>query len=43
MALVAYAGPVRRVAALRDSMLCLPTGFHLLLVNDRNMILYLGG
>ena len=27
MVLVAY-GPVRRMAALRDSMLCLPTDFH---------------
>jgi hypothetical protein len=26
MVLVAYAGPVRPAAALRDSVLCLPTG-----------------
>jgi hypothetical protein len=32
MVLVAYAGPVRRVAALRNSMPCLPTDFHSLLV-----------
>ena len=30
---VAYAGPVRPAAALRDSVLCLPTDIHSLLVN----------
>ena len=33
MVLVAYAGPVRPAAALRDSVLCLPTDLHSLLVN----------
>ena len=33
MVLVAYAGPVRPAAALRDSVLCLPTMIHLLTVN----------
>ena len=33
MVLVAYAGPVRPAAALRDSVLCLPTDIHSLLVN----------
>ena len=28
MVLVAYAGPVRPAAALRDSVLCLPTDTH---------------
>ena len=28
MVLVAYAGPVRPAAALRDSVLCLPTDIH---------------
>jgi hypothetical protein len=31
--LVAYAGPVRPAAALRDSVLCLPTDIYSLLVN----------
>ena len=31
--LVAYAGPVRPAAARRDSVLCLPTDIHSLLVN----------
>ena len=31
--LVAYAGPVRPAAALRDSVLCLPTDIHSLFVN----------
>ena len=34
MVLVAYAGPVRPAAALRDSVLCLPTDIHSLLVNN---------
>ena len=33
MVLVAYAGPVRPAAALRDSVLCLPTDIHSLFVN----------
>ena len=33
MVLVAYAGPVRPAAALRDSVLCLPTDIHSLPVN----------
>ena len=33
MVLVAYAGPVRQAAARRDSVLCLPTDIHSLLVN----------
>ena len=33
MVLVAYAGSVRPAAALRDSVLCLPTDIHSLLVN----------
>ena len=33
MVLVAYAGPVRQAAALRDSVLCLPTDIHSLFVN----------
>ena len=33
MFLVAYAGPVRQAAPLRDSVLCLPTDIHSLLVN----------
>ena len=33
MVLVAYAGPVRPAAALRDSVLGLPTDIHSLLVN----------
>ena len=33
MALIAYAGPVRTAAALRDSVLCQPTDIHSLLVN----------
>ena len=33
MVLVACARPVRREAALRDSVLCLPTDIHSLLVN----------
>ena len=33
MVLVAYAGPVRPAAAPRDSVLCLPTDIHSLLVN----------
>ena len=33
MVLVAYAGPVRPAAALRDSVLCLPTNIHSLFVN----------
>ena len=32
MVLVAYAGPVRPAAALRDSVLCLPSDFTSLLV-----------
>ena len=32
MLLVACAGPVRPAAALRDSVLCLPTDIHSLLV-----------
>ena len=32
MVLVAYAGPVRPAAALRDSVLCLPTDIHSLLL-----------
>ena len=32
MVLVAYAGPVRPAAALRDSVLCLPTDIHSSLV-----------
>ena len=31
--LVAYAGPVRPAAALRNSVLCLPTDIHSLFVN----------
>ena len=34
MVLVAYAGPVRPAAALRNSVLCLPTDIHSLLVNN---------
>ena len=34
MVLVAYAGPVRPAAALRDSVLCLPTDIHSLFVNN---------
>ena len=33
MVLVAYAGPVRPAAALRESVLCLPTDIHSLFVN----------
>ena len=33
MVLVAYAGPVRTLVALRDNVLCLPTDIHSLLVN----------
>ena len=33
MVLAAYAGPVRPAAALRDSVLCLPTDIHSLFVN----------
>ena len=33
MVLVAYAGPVRPAAALRDSVLCLPTDIHSVFVN----------
>ena len=33
MVLVAYAGPARPAAALPDSVLCLPTDIHSLLVN----------
>ena len=33
MVLVAYAGPVRPAAALRASVLCLPTDIHSLFVN----------
>ena len=33
MVLVAYAGPVRPAAALRDSVLCLPTDIRSLIVN----------
>ena len=33
MVLVAYVGPVRPAAALRDSVLCLPTDIHSLFVN----------
>ena len=33
MVLVAYAGPVRPAAALRDSVLCLPTDIQSLFVN----------
>ena len=33
MVLVAYAGPVRPAAALRVSVLCLPTDIHSLFVN----------
>ena len=33
MVLVAYAGSVHPAAALRDSVLCLPTDIHSLLVN----------
>ena len=33
MVLVTYAGPVRPAAALRDSVLCLPTDIHSLFVN----------
>ena len=33
MVLVAYAGSVRPAAALRDSVLCLPTDIHSLFVN----------
>ena len=34
MVLVAYAGPVRPAAALRASVLCLPTDIHSLFVNN---------
>ena len=34
MVLVAYAGPVRPAAALRVSVLCLPTDIHSLFVNE---------
>jgi|NorSeaMetagenome_1021524.scaffolds.fasta_scaffold163992_1 hypothetical protein len=37
MVLVAYAGPVRPEAALRDSVLCLPTDIHSLLVNKPSL------
>ena len=40
MVLVAYAGPVRPAAALRDSVLCLPTDIHSLFVNKPSS--YLG-
>ena len=33
MVLVAYSGPVRPAAALRDSVLCLATDIHSLFVN----------
>ena len=33
MVLVAYAGPVRPAAALRDSVLCLPPDIHSLFVS----------
>ena len=33
MVLVAYAGPVRPAATLRESVLCLPTDIHALFVN----------
>ena len=33
MVLVAYAGPVRPAAALRESVLCLPTDIHSLFVD----------
>jgi len=33
MPFVAYAGPVRPAAALRESVLCLPTDIHSLFVN----------
>ena len=33
MVLVAYAGPVRPAAALRNRVLCLPTDIHSLFVN----------
>ena len=33
MVIVAYAGPVRPAAALRDSVLCIPTDIHSLFVN----------
>ena len=41
MVLVAYAGPVRKSAALRDSVLRLPTDSHLLLVTKTSFSLYL--
>jgi len=34
MVFVAYAGPVRPAAALRHSVLCLPTDIHSLFVNE---------
>ena len=34
MVLVAYAGPMRPAAALRDSVFCLPTDIHSLLVKS---------
>ena len=37
MVLVAYSGPVRPAAALRDSVLSLPTGIHSLLVNKSSV------
>ena len=38
--LVAYAGPVRPAAALRDSVLCLPTDIHSLIVNKSSYSSY---
>ena len=37
MVLVAYAGPVRPAAALRDSVLCLPTDINSLFVKKRGI------
>jgi hypothetical protein len=37
MVLVAYAGPVRPAAALRDSVLCLPTDIHSLVQPPRSV------
>ena len=39
MVLVAYAGPVRPAAALRASVLCLPTDIHSLFVNKPSSLL----
>ena len=41
MVLVAYAGSVHPAAALRDSVLCLPTDIHSLLVNKPLLLLLL--